>query len=154
MVWDVDDSEKLCKKIGQEIAPLAISNFLSNHMSPWKACSLFCNSTFSTYNHNEEVDRILGAGPHQQVLNLSSSYLQITDHTINPKSFLNVLQISDIHLDVNYVVNSSIYCDYPICCHSENGFPENSGAQAKIYGSKNCDTPPELLDSFLHFIKK
>jgi len=32
--------------------------------------------------------------------------------------------MTDIHLDLNYTANSSVICDYPICCHAEHGFPE------------------------------
>lgn len=142
--------------MGEEIAPLAISNFISNRISAWKACSTFCDTTQLKYNINMELDRILSnnSNPSNHILNLTSSYIQTSTFQVKSKSTINLMQVSDIHLDINYALNSSIYCDYPICCHSENGFPENSHAQAQFYGSKNCDSPPQLLDSFLNFTKK
>ena len=63
------------------------------------------------------------------------------------------MHLTDIHLDLNYKEKSSVNCDYPICCHEENGFPENPSAQAKPYGSINCDTPAKLLLETLDYIK-
>lgn len=36
---------------------------------------------------------------------------------------IRVLHLTDIHLDLNYTEKSSTVCSYPICCHSDNGFP-------------------------------
>lgn len=40
------------------------------------------------------------------------------------------MHMTDIHLDLNYTVNASIVCDYPICCHAEHGFPEAASSKA------------------------
>lgn len=55
------------------------------------------------------------------------------------------MHMTDIHLDLNYTVNSSIICDYPICCHAEHGFPSTDASKAPEYGSSKCDTPPKLF---------
>ena len=62
------------------------------------------------------------------------------------------MHMTDIHLDLNYTVNSSIVCDYPICCHAEHGFPETNSSKAPEYGSSKCDTPPKLFESALEYI--
>lgn len=64
------------------------------------------------------------------------------------------MHLTDVHLDLNYTVNSSIVCDYPICCHAEHGFPNSQSSQAPEYGSSKCDTPIKLLDSALDYIKE
>ena len=61
--------------------------------------------------------------------------------------------MTDIHLDLNYTTNASIVCDYPICCHSEHGFPEADSSKAPEYGSSKCDAPLKLFESSLEFIK-
>jgi hypothetical protein len=45
-------------------------------------------------------------------------------------------------------------CSYPICCHSDNGFPEAETVQAKPYGNIRCDTPMKLLDEALDYIQQ
>ena len=62
--------------------------------------------------------------------------------------------MTDIHLDLNYTVNSSIVCDYPICCHAEHGFPDSESSKAQEYGSSKCDTPMKLFESGLSYIKQ
>ena len=62
------------------------------------------------------------------------------------------MHMTDIHLDLNYTVNASIVCDYPICCHAEHGFPETNASKAPEYGSSKCDTPPKLFESALEYI--
>ncbi len=40
------------------------------------------------------------------------------------------MYMSDVHLDLNYTVNASIVCDFPICCHKEHGFPSSDASKA------------------------
>lgn len=64
------------------------------------------------------------------------------------------MHLTDVHLDFNYTVNSSIICDLPICCHANNGFPEADSSKASEYGSSKCDAPLKLFNSALEFMKK
>lgn len=64
-----------------------------------------------------------------------------------------MLHLTDIHLDLNYTENSSIICNFPICCHKEDGFPEAASSKAPAYGTSKCDTPMKLFDSALDYLK-
>jgi hypothetical protein len=50
MYCQLDDSEKLCKQVGKEIAPLAISNLIKDRANPDKKCSSLCNNSFVYYD--------------------------------------------------------------------------------------------------------
>lgn len=64
------------------------------------------------------------------------------------------MHLTDVHLDLNYTVNSSIICDFPICCHAEHGFPNSQSSQAPEYGSSKCDAPLKLFENALSFLKQ
>ena len=69
------------------------------------------------------------------------------------KNTLNILHLTDIHLDLHYTEKASIYCEYNICCHEEHGFPQTPSAQAKPFGSIKCDTPEKLFQATLQYIQ-
>lgn len=64
------------------------------------------------------------------------------------------MHLTDVHLDLNYTVNSSIICDFPICCHAEHGFPNSQSSQAPEYGSSKCDAPLKLFENALSFLRQ
>ena len=64
-----------------------------------------------------------------------------------------LMHMTDVHLDLNYTANSSVICDFPICCHAEHGFPQANASKAPEYGSVHCDTPLKLFESALEYIQ-
>lgn len=64
------------------------------------------------------------------------------------------MQISDIHLDIQYLEGSVNTCDDIICCHSDNGMAENATVAAGFYGDYKCDPPIVLLDQTVKYIKQ
>ena len=61
---------------------------------------------------------------------------------------LRMIQLTDIHLDIKYIENGTVFCDEPVCCRT----PASSYSRIKSgkYGYiGRCDASLELLDSFI-----
>lgn len=43
----------LCERIGEEIAPLAINNFIQRHVDPDRRCTMVCDSEYIKYDPNK-----------------------------------------------------------------------------------------------------
>ena len=59
-----------------------------------------------------------------------------------------MLQLTDIHLDLEYNENSTVYCDEPLCCRT----PASNYSRIKSgkYGyHAHCDGSIDTLDSFM-----
>ena len=61
---------------------------------------------------------------------------------------LKMLQLTDIHLDVNYLENGTVYCDEPVCCRTP------ASTYSRIKSGKfgflgRCDASLPLIDSFM-----
>lgn len=94
-----------------------------------------------------------------------SSYIEELDWTIpidnNPKqiesmptdSTIKILQLSDIHYDPLYKINSEVNCEEPTCCRDQqvSDTPLNSSRKAGYWGDYLCDMPWQaVVESFEH----
>jgi sphingomyelin phosphodiesterase len=59
---------------------------------------------------------------------------------------LNVLHVTDIHLDPDYVVGSNARCGEPICCRADDGPVLEA---AGFWGNHACDLNDAMFESFL-----
>ena len=62
-----------------------------------------------------------------------------------------ILQLTDVHLDVNYTVGTNADCGLPLCCR--DGVPETDQDAAGLFGHYKCALPPLALDALLAHIK-
>ncbi|KAI9253659.1 Metallo-dependent phosphatase-like protein [Helicostylum pulchrum] len=67
---------------------------------------------------------------------------------------MTVLQLSDWHIDPDYIPGSEVICDKPICCRPAYTDYTNITKQASIWGEYSCDTPLTLIQSLLDYIPK
>lgn len=69
---------------------------------------------------------------------------------------LQVVHISDVHVDHNYTTGSSFNCSEPICCHvfSPSEAPGVTPFGAGPFGHSNCDAPVSLEESMYDAIRK
>lgn len=58
----------------------------------------------------------------------------------------NILHISDLNVDYNYVEGARSDCSDLVCCQAKHG---TDGIKAGKYGNKNCDTPPVTVSDIL-----
>ncbi|KAL1923878.1 uncharacterized protein VTP21DRAFT_6913 [Calcarisporiella thermophila] len=72
----------------------------------------------------------------------------------NSGKTLNVLHLSDWHVDSHYKPGSDAVCDRPTCCRSDSG-SNPPKRPASIWGDYSCDTPQLLADNMIdHIVKK
>ncbi|KAK4335393.1 sphingomyelin phosphodiesterase [Rhodotorula toruloides] len=67
-----------------------------------------------------------------------------------------VVQISDVHIDKEYLVGASDDCTKPICCRDYG--PSSTGPDVKTpaeqFGNRRCDTPQALMDNLLAAVEQ
>ena len=65
---------------------------------------------------------------------------------------LKAIQISDVHLDMDYRPGTKEDCGLAGCCRIGAGFPPPGEPSAGEWGSLFCDTPMKTFDNMLEFI--
>ncbi len=74
-------------------------------------------------------------------------------HTARPapsgKTPLQIVHISDIHVDLSYEVGASYSCKKNVCCrpYTSADAPGNNSYPAGEYGNPACDSPLSLEES-------
>ncbi|BGO91484.1 hypothetical protein JCM10020v2_003139 [Rhodotorula toruloides] len=67
-----------------------------------------------------------------------------------------VVQISDVHIDKEYLVGASDDCTKPICCRDYG--PSSTGLDVKTpaepFGNRKCDAPQALMDNLLAAVEQ
>jgi sphingomyelin phosphodiesterase len=56
-----------------------------------------------------------------------------------------IIQFTDIHLDLDYEAGTNSDCGLPICCRAPNGPPKNQTYSAGRYGHFGCALPETAL---------
>ncbi|KAF9438217.1 hypothetical protein BGZ76_009144 [Entomortierella beljakovae] len=67
---------------------------------------------------------------------------------------VDVLHISDWHVDPDYVPGSEAVCGYPTCCRTFQDSPAVPVRAAASWGDYNCGTPQKLADDMIQNIPK
>ncbi|XP_031340701.1 sphingomyelin phosphodiesterase-like isoform X2 [Photinus pyralis] len=142
----VQNSE-VCKGIFDTFIPHVLPAFKQVQIGPEEICSMLI----------EECPQIT-IPSHEWTVKLPnvSKSLPQKRHTFQKSSKpIKVLQINDIHLDLEYAVGSVSNCGEPHCCRN---FSTESIFATKIpagrWGDYRCDIPLETLEYFLESIAK
>ena len=59
-----------------------------------------------------------------------------------------MIQLADIHLDLKYNENSTVYCDDPLCCRTPASYYSRIKSGKQGYHA-HCDGSLNTLDSFM-----
>ncbi|XP_064596702.1 sphingomyelin phosphodiesterase-like [Liolophura sinensis] len=66
---------------------------------------------------------------------------------------IRILQITDIHLDLEYGEGLNTNCGEPICCRTGNGPPKPGDTGAGRWGDyRSCDLPLRTLENMLQYL--
>lgn len=73
-------------------------------------------------------------------------YREIANDT-NERPTINIVQFTDLHIDLDYQVGANNVCDNVLCCRKEDGMATDPAQAAGPYGSPTvCDVPKSVLD--------
>lgn len=88
--------------------------------------------------------------------NFTERKVQKHYHHHFPRELLQVVHISDIHIDHNYTVGASFNCTEDLCCHAytHSDAPGVTSYPAGPFGNNNCDTPLALEEHMYDAIKE
>ena len=68
----------------------------------------------------------------------------------NPEDYsIRILQLTDIHLDLDYQFGADIRCNEPLCCRDSHSAGNESAGK---WGSYPCDIPLQTVDSVMNEI--
>merc|ERR1712223_301020 len=70
----------------------------------------------------------------------------------NSSDRLRVLQVTDVHLDLSYLVGSPTRCGLPCCCMESTGLAGPDQAGAGFWGDYNCDLPSRTFTAMVEQI--
>ncbi|KAG0251723.1 hypothetical protein BG011_007420, partial [Mortierella polycephala] len=102
--------------------------------------------------------QILGACPAQGVTSGALSFPKPKPVNIQPPThsgnLIDVLHLSDWHVDNEYVVGAEGDCNRPLCCRKYADSPLNPKRPASTWGDYKCDSPIKLGVDLLKFVPK
>ncbi|CAG7830927.1 unnamed protein product, partial [Allacma fusca] len=65
-----------------------------------------------------------------------------------------ILQLTDVHLDVDYIVGTNADCGKPRCCYEDGTTNPDPNKRAGVFGHYSCALPPRALDEILKHAKE
>lgn len=132
-IYYVKYPEDVCRGAVYEMSPSVIYSVIGKYLDPERICTsvkMCDNPSFVYDNITLFYDQVFADKPNYPRVNNTSSHS------------LNVLHISDLHFDLEYLEGSNSNCGLPVCCRNGTG---NAGR----WGDYNCDLPVNTLEALL-----
>ena len=129
-----------------------MDNLATFLVSPEYSCQVelgYCNRDWYTLDTPQSyADRVLKSKPEYLKSDdfLDFMYAEIKADPA-PRPTISLIQFTDLHLDLDYVVGSNNDCRNVLCCRAEDGMATDPTKAAGVYGSAAyCDVPVSVLD--------
>jgi len=136
-------SVQVCTEGMETFGDIVYASIVDRFIKPYRVCEnlSMCPRTTQKDDLKKYVEEVLKDKPDREIL------------APTKKSTYTILQISDPHIDLNYVEGSNAYCDLPLCCHADSGTPVDSKHAAGYWGTiSHCDLPRRTFDQFMKFV--
>ena len=138
--------KNICYGAITRYGPIVLDSFIKKTFNPNQICSNINLCTKEKFITIEEYsNRILSNKPKE----IPKPKKKLKNKKIKS------LQITDIHLDINYKENTIVNCDIPLCCHdyplnkSNENEKKNDYILSGLYGSiGKCDANIETVKAF------
>ncbi|EAR89553.1 ser/thr phosphatase family protein (macronuclear) [Tetrahymena thermophila SB210] len=144
-------TEDVCRQYAQEMSPFIVESIQQHFFDPDYACPFIkvCPKVYEDIDIDALVYDIIKEKP------------KITQIKQSSGKTLKVLQLADVHIDLEYQEGFPTTCNYPICCRN-NTFTLNKedrflqqGELSGYWGTLGiCDLPLRTFDQFVQFVKK
>jgi hypothetical protein len=139
-MWMEGYNRETCAKIISEYGTAYTINAFSHVLTEAFICSTalpFCSAppmaTYKDWAKTYLADKPALITGNDFVDNLYTTVMS------NPPSVYNILHLSDLNVDLNYMEGTNTECGDLVCCQVKHG---SSGFNlAKRYGEARCDTP-------------
>ncbi|GAA5995798.1 PPN1 endopolyphosphatase family protein [Rhodotorula paludigena] len=117
------------------------------------AMNSFCSTIFGMCRLPETVPFTVPLPPEIELGVNTSTAARLNSSDREP---FQVVHISDVHVDRDYLTGSEADCDEVLCCRSygPHSLGNNVTFPAGLYGHPNCDTPPALEASMFDAVKR
>ena len=136
---------KACEGLADNYGHIVFENIFSRYIDSYYLCEKIdlcpVENPKKIINVDDYADKILSDYIYKQKEKIQSG-----------GKTLRMLQMTDIHLDLDYKVGSKGECDYPLCCRDMPETNEEISEEklAGKYGYEGkCDINMDLLDSFV-----
>lgn len=145
--FDIQNQE-VCTGVFDVFGPEVLAVLNVTEKSPKEICTLLQSEACDEDPNIPYPWTISMSKPRSQLRKSEGHPLQLGKPT------LKVLQISDTHLDLDYVEGSNANCDEPLCCRKSSSLKKTNGVvmPAGKWGTYNCDSPKILIDNMLQNI--
>ncbi|PYH96613.1 acid sphingomyelinase [Aspergillus ellipticus CBS 707.79] len=142
----IDDDDVCAGSIGLE-GPI-LAHDLRYMDVPSKTAVLFCNTIFGLCDYPAVAEYTVDF-PSDKPANASRP-------DPSGETPIQIVHISDIHVDLSYETGASYNCTKPICCrpYTTTDDPGVTDYPAGKYGNHNCDAPLSLEESMYAAIKE
>ncbi|KAM3134374.1 hypothetical protein pb186bvf_013487 [Paramecium bursaria] len=144
--------KNFCDGISQTFIQQFSYHFFEHIYEPQNACASLdvCEYTYTKQSLSSYINEVLSDKlTSQQLIEWNKIALE---NTKNTKPF-NVVQLADLHIDVEYKVGAQAFCKDPFCCREENGLTDDVTQQAQYWGTHaQCDLPVRTIENMVEFI--
>lgn len=158
---NVDDKMNVCPAMVTMMANPVLDMLANGVLTQVRVCNEllgFCNKpSIETLEVSDFQTRVLADKP-AEIQNddyINKMYESVyNDPNRASRETLQILHISDIHVDMLYKNGSNADCDGYLCCREENGMPTDPSKQAGPWGAYKCDLPLQTYQNMLNYIKE
>ncbi|CDW86227.1 ser thr protein phosphatase family protein [Stylonychia lemnae] len=147
-----------CRGIIEYFSKSVVDQLFKYPLSP----AYICMSEFLPFCKFKELAPLSGTKYQYKMLQDKPEIIKNDDYLNNlydkvngnkKRPTIKFVQLTDLHIDLDYVAGSNAKCGSMLCCRAMFGFPKDPSKQAKKLGSFGCDSPKELLYSLGQFIR-
>ncbi|CAO3568458.1 unnamed protein product [Mortierella alpina] len=153
--WVLDAAAGLCSEF--KVMPKDVCTGLVYSQGPVLIDSILEASLLSG-DGKYICHQVLGACPAQGVTSGTLTFPKAKPANARPPAHsgktIDVLHLSDWHVDNEYVVGSEGDCNRPLCCRKYADSPLTPKRKASTWGDYKCDSPIKLGEDLLKHVPK
>jgi sphingomyelin phosphodiesterase len=136
-------NKTVCLGAVLEFGPILIDNLVLREFDPTYVCGNInlCEKIVQEQSIETFIKQVLADKPKTPIPSPTG------------RSTYTVLQVADVHVDLEYAEGSNAFCNEPFCCRAENGMATNATDGALYWGTlSDCDIPFRTVEQMIQFV--